>query len=89
MNSELTREWRKWHNISVFEIGRPPDVSIRDRLSNSSRLPSALPTSGPTPSIAISHQRSQFLRWRTDPAADAPTCSPLPSSTSCVGMTTN
>ena len=24
MNSELTREWRKWHNISVYETGRPP-----------------------------------------------------------------
>ena len=25
MNSELTREWRKWHNIIVYETGRPPD----------------------------------------------------------------
>ena len=24
MNSELTREWRKWHNIIVYETGRPP-----------------------------------------------------------------
>ena len=24
MNSELTRERRKWHNISVYETGRPP-----------------------------------------------------------------
>src|SRR5712692_3941638 len=24
MSSELTREWRKWHNISVYETGRPP-----------------------------------------------------------------
>ena len=24
MNSELTPEWRKWHNISVYETGRPP-----------------------------------------------------------------
>src|ERR1035438_6089014 len=26
MNSELTREWREWHNRSVYETGRPPDV---------------------------------------------------------------
>ena len=25
MNSELTREWLKWHNISVYETGRPPN----------------------------------------------------------------
>ena len=24
MNSELTLEWRKWHNVSVYETGRPP-----------------------------------------------------------------
>src|SRR5487761_1887429 len=24
MNSELTREWREWHNRSVYETGRPP-----------------------------------------------------------------
>ena len=23
-DSELTREWRKWHNITVYETGRPP-----------------------------------------------------------------
>ena len=28
MNSELTREWRKWHNISVYETGRPPGSII-------------------------------------------------------------
>ena len=27
MNSELTQEWRKRHNISVYETGRPPDLS--------------------------------------------------------------
>ena len=29
MNSELTREWRKWHNIIVYETGRPPGTSSR------------------------------------------------------------
>ena len=28
MNSELTREWRKWHNIIVYETGRPPDYEM-------------------------------------------------------------
>ena len=28
MNSELTPEWRKWHNISVYETGRPPRYLI-------------------------------------------------------------
>ena len=28
MNSELTREWRKWHNIIVYETGRPPPWSM-------------------------------------------------------------
>ena len=27
MNSELTREWREWHNIIVYETGRPPHAS--------------------------------------------------------------
>ena len=27
MNSELTREWRKWHNIIVYETGRPPHTA--------------------------------------------------------------
>jgi hypothetical protein len=27
MNSELTREWRKWHNIIVYETGRPPNTA--------------------------------------------------------------
>lgn len=27
MNSELTREWRKWHNIIVYETGRPPHLA--------------------------------------------------------------
>ena len=30
MNSELTREWRKWHNISVYETGRPPQAPADD-----------------------------------------------------------
>jgi hypothetical protein len=30
MNSELTREWRKWHNIIVYETGRPPDPATND-----------------------------------------------------------
>ena len=29
MNSELTREWRKRHNISVYETGRPPSYARR------------------------------------------------------------
>ena len=31
MNSELTREWRKWHNIIVYETGRPPRGSWAPR----------------------------------------------------------
>ena len=27
MNSELTREWREWHNRSVYETGRPPIIN--------------------------------------------------------------
>jgi hypothetical protein len=30
MNSELTREWRKWHNIIVYETGRPPVRAMPD-----------------------------------------------------------
>ena len=30
MNSELTREWRKWHNIIVYETGRPPHRKIKN-----------------------------------------------------------
>ena len=26
MNSELTREWREWHNRSVYESGRRPQL---------------------------------------------------------------
>ncbi len=29
MNSELTREWRKWHNVIVYETGRPPDYPAK------------------------------------------------------------
>jgi hypothetical protein len=32
MNSELTREWRKWHNIIVYETGRPPVFRASPRL---------------------------------------------------------
>lgn len=33
MNSELTREWRKRHNISVYETGRPPAAEITGELA--------------------------------------------------------
>ncbi len=61
MNSELTREWRKWHNISVYETGRPPTRPARPLppLTRAARPIAALP---PGPACG----RAALLRRRAE-----------------------